>query len=51
MLYQWKVTAYAYLVKVNRWDLEPVDGSEKPTVPEEYRVSVALYLTTGEIAV
>jgi hypothetical protein len=51
MLKDYLIKAYAYLVKVNRWDLEPVDGSEKPTVPEEYRVSVALYLTTGEIAV
>ncbi len=39
------VKAYCYLVKVGRWDLEPVDGSSKSVVPEDYRVAVAEALT------
>jgi hypothetical protein len=41
---QYLIVSYAYLVKVGRWDLEPVDGSEKSVVPEEYREAVAEYL-------
>ena len=44
MLYAWKIKAYAYLVQVNRWDLEPIEGSTKSVVPETYRVAVAEYL-------
>ncbi|MGH4122633.1 MAG: CD1375 family protein [Clostridium sp.] len=43
------IKAYGYLVKVNVWDLEPVEASTKKVVPENYRGSVALYLATGEI--
>lgn len=49
MLYSWKIKSYAYLVKIERYDLEPVEGSMKPVVKESYRASVALYLATGEI--
>lgn len=51
MLYSWKIKSYAYLVRVERYDLEPVEGSTKPVVEESYRTAVALYLATGEIAV
>lgn len=44
MLKQYLVVSYAYLVKVDRWDLEPVEGSTKQVVPEEYRIAVAEYL-------
>lgn len=44
MLSQKKIIAYAYLVGVGRWDLEPVEGSTKQVVPEEYRIPVAEYM-------
>lgn len=37
-------TAYAVLVRVEKWDLEPVEGSTKKVVPENYRSAVAEYL-------
>lgn len=43
------IVSYGVLVKAGRWNLEQIEGEEKPLVPEEYRVSVALYLATGEI--
>ena len=49
MLKTYLIKSYAYLVKVGVWDLEPVDGSTKQVVPEDYRIAVALYLATGEI--
>lgn len=39
------ITAYAVLVRVERWDLEPVEGIDKKVVPENYRAAVAEYLT------
>lgn len=50
MLKSYLIKAYAYLVKVERWDLETVEGSTKSVVPEEYRVAVATYLATGTVA-
>ncbi|QUH21408.1 CD1375 family protein [Alkaliphilus sp. B6464] len=50
MLYAWKIKSYAYLVKIERYELEPVEGSEKVIVEESYRTAVAIYLTTGEVA-
>jgi hypothetical protein len=47
MLKQYLVVSYAYLVKIGRYDLEPVEGSTKKVVPEEYRVAVAEYLAGG----
>lgn len=38
------ITAYAVLVKAEKWDLEPVEGSAKKVVPENYRTAVAEYL-------
>ena len=50
MLKGYLIVSYAILVKAGRWNLEPIEGEEKPVVPEEYRVPVAIYLATGEIA-
>jgi hypothetical protein len=50
MLKDYLIRSYGYLVKVKVWDLEPVEGSTKKVVPSEYRVAVAQYLITGEIA-
>jgi hypothetical protein len=44
MLKQYLIVSYAHLVKIGRYDLEPVEGSTKKVVPEEYRVAVAEYL-------
>lgn len=38
------ITAYAVLVRVGKWDLEPVEESTKKVVPENYREAVAEYL-------
>lgn len=43
------IKAYGYLVKVGRWDLEQVEGSDKKIVPESYRVSVVDYLVGEQI--
>ena len=44
MLKEYLVKSYGYLVKVGRWDIEPVEGSTKKVVPEAYRNAVAEYL-------
>lgn len=46
MLKSYLIKAYAYLVKVERWDVEP-EGSTKSVVPEEYRTAVAEYLAAA----
>ncbi|BCZ48413.1 hypothetical protein psyc5s11_44800 [Clostridium gelidum] len=38
------ITAYAVLVRVEKWNLELVEGSTKKVVPEDYRTAVAEYL-------
>lgn len=43
-LKSWKVKAYGVLVKAEKWDLEPVEGSSKNVVPEDYKLAVAEYL-------
>lgn len=50
MLKGYLIVSYAILVKAGRWNLEPIDGEDKPVVPEEYRVAVSIYLVTGEIS-
>lgn len=50
MLYEWKIKSYAYLVKIGRYELEPVEENTKSVVEESYRTPVALYLATGEIS-
>ncbi|MCT4660308.1 MAG: CD1375 family protein [Tissierellales bacterium] len=49
-LYSWKIKAYAYLVKVDRYSIEEIEGSNKPIVDENYRDAVALYLATGQLS-
>ena len=44
MLKQYLVVSYAYLVKIGRWGLEPIEGNENKVVPEDYRIAVAEYL-------
>lgn len=44
MLKQYLVVSYAYLVKIGRWDLEYVEGSQNRVVPDEYKTIVAEYL-------
>lgn len=44
MIKEYMVKIYAYLVKTGHWDLEPVEGSTKKVVPDEYRLAVAEYL-------
>lgn len=43
------IVSYAILIKAGRWNLEPIEGEDKPVVPEEYRIAVSMYLATGEI--
>lgn len=38
---EYLIVSYAYLVKVGRYDLEPIDGSIKKVVPVDYRTIVA----------
>lgn len=49
MMKAWKVKAYAVVVKAEVYDLEPVEGSSKEVVPEDYRLIVAEYMLTGKI--
>jgi hypothetical protein len=44
MLKSYLIVSYAYLVKIGRWDLEPVEGGTKSVVPEAYRTAVAEHL-------
>lgn len=47
MLKQYLIIAYAYLVKVGKWILEPIEGDTRKVVPEEYREAVAEHLTSS----
>jgi hypothetical protein len=44
---QYLVVAYAYLVKVGKYDLDVTEGSVLSVVPETYRDAVATYLVTS----
>jgi len=44
MLKEYLIVSYAYLVKVGRWKLEPVEESKSRVVPEDYRIAVDEYL-------
>lgn len=44
MLKKYLVVSYSILVKAGRWNLEAIEGEDKPVVPEEYRIAVAEYL-------
>jgi len=43
-LKEYKIQAYAYLVKTGVIDLEPIEGSDKDYVEEAYRTAVAQVL-------
>jgi hypothetical protein len=45
MLKRYLIVSFGILVKAGRWNLEEVEGEEKPVVPEIYRIPVAEYLT------
>lgn len=47
MFKQYLIIAYAYLVKVGKWTLEPIEGDTRRVVPEEYRSAVAEYLASS----
>lgn len=51
VLKPWKVKAYAVLVKAEKWELEDYEGNTLQVVPEEYMLSVAQYLATGELII
>lgn len=44
MLKRYLIVSYAILVKVGKWNLEEVEGEEKPVVPADYQIAVAEYL-------
>ena len=48
MLKRYLIVSYGILVKAGRWNLEPVEGEDKPLVPEEYVIPVAEYLATQQ---
>ena len=50
MIKQYLIVSYAYLVKVGKWDLEPVEGSTNKIVPEDYRPYVAEYMADQAVA-
>ena len=44
MLKKYLVVSYGILVKAGRWNLEEIEGEDKPIVPGEYTLAVAEYL-------
>lgn len=46
MLKRYLIVSYGILVKAGKWNLEAVEGEEKPLVPDEYIIPVAEYLAT-----
>lgn len=44
MLKRYLVVSYGILVKASKWNLEEVEGENKPIVPNEYTIAVAEYL-------
>ncbi|MGJ0848202.1 CD1375 family protein [Tissierella praeacuta] len=44
MLKRYLVVSYGILVKAGKWNLEEVEGEEKPLVPQGYQIAVAEYL-------
>lgn len=45
MLKRYLIVSYGILVKAGKWNLEKVEGENKPIVPTEYTIVVAQYLT------
>lgn len=46
MLKQYLIVSYAYLVRVGKWILEPVEGDTRRVVPEDCRLAVAEYIAS-----
>ncbi|WP_201259771.1 CD1375 family protein [Tissierella sp. P1] len=44
MLKRYLIVSYGILVKAKMWNLEEVEGENKPLVPQEYQIAVAEYL-------
>lgn len=44
MLKKYLVVSYGILVKAGRWNLEEIEGEDKPVVPSDYTIAVAEYL-------
>lgn len=44
MLKRYLIVSYAILVRAGKWNLEAIEGEEKPVVPEAYQIAVAEYL-------
>jgi len=44
MLKRYLIVSYGILVKAGKWNLELVEGEEKPLVPSDYIIAVAEYL-------
>lgn len=44
MLKRYLIVSYGILVKAGRWNLEEVEGENKPLVPSDYTIAVAEYL-------
>lgn len=45
MLKRYLIVCYGILVKAGKWNLEAIEGEEKPVVPAEYQIAVAESLT------
>ena len=46
MLKKYLIVSYGVLVKAGKWNLEEVEGEDKPIVPQEYVIVVAEYLAS-----
>lgn len=47
MLKRYLITCYGILVRAGKWNIENVEGDEKPVVPSEYQIPVAEYITNN----
>ncbi|WP_162829345.1 CD1375 family protein [Clostridium senegalense] len=45
-LKKYLIVSYGILVKAGKWNLEAIEGENKPIVPEDYALAVAEYLAT-----
>jgi hypothetical protein len=48
MIKQYLVVCYGILVKAERWNLEEVEGEDKPIVSADYTIAVAEYLAAQD---
>ena len=47
MIKKYLVVCYGILVKGGKWNLEEVEGEDKPVVPDDYTIAVAEHLATA----